>query len=56
MPDSDALRNYKPQDYPQLEGSSTRYIVTELQRLSASLAITNAVIKKLEARMAAAAI
>lgn len=56
MADTDSLRAYKPQDYPTLPGSQERFIPNELQRLSNSITQLIEVMKKLEARMAAAGI
>jgi hypothetical protein len=53
MADSDVLRNYKPQDYPQLPGSQDRYVVAELRRIAEAIAQINSVVKKIDARLTA---
>jgi hypothetical protein len=50
---SDALIYYKPPDFPQLPGSTDRYIVAELRRLQAIIAQQNAIIKALDVKQVA---
>lgn len=53
MADTDKLQSYAPRDFPKLGGNEQSYMMEEWRKISASISAINAVMKKLEARIAA---
>jgi len=53
MADSDTLKAYRPAGPPKIEGGEANYLQQELGKLRSSIESIVAVIKKLEARLAA---